>query len=192
MTLHEIPQNVTISANLGIESRLFHPFEIKSFEYEYSHSNSPIAGKDNVLPLCDPGQSESRRAVTELDLSYNNIEGIDVTSLAAFEYLSSLIIQYNSIRYIEEGAFDNNRFLSLLRLSYNSIEMMPSFFGAAKNSLLTIQMWDALTAKAVPQANFSECIKLEYLNIGSNPYYILNVSILPHNPTQLAFHYMEL
>ena len=131
-------------------------------------------------------------AVTELNLSYNNIEGIDVTSLAAFGYLSILSLQYNSIRHIEEGAFDNNRFLTLLRLSYNSIEIIPSSFGAAKNSLATIQLWDSLTAKAIPQANFSECIKLEFLNIGSNPYYILNVSILPHNPTNLAFHNMEL
>ena len=131
-------------------------------------------------------------AVTTLDLSYNNIEGIDVTSLAAFEYLSMLTPRYNSIRFIAEGAFDNNRFLSVLLLSYNSLESIPSSFGAATNSLETIHLWSALTSKAIPHAYFSKCIKLQFLNIEFNPNYILNVSILPQNPNQLAFHSMEL
>ena len=131
-------------------------------------------------------------AVTRLDLSHNNIERICVTSLDAFEHLSILLLTHNSIRFIEEGAFDNNRFLTELHLSCNRIDMMTSSFGASKNSLVTIYLWQALTAKAIAHANFSECNKLEFLNIGANPYFILDVSILSHNLIELALNYMEL
>ena len=130
--------------------------------------------------------------VTDLDLSNNNIEGIDDTSLGAFQYLRTFTLRNNNLRYIGDGMFDNNRFLTMLHLSLNSIEMMPSSFGAAKHSLLDIKLWAALTAKAIPHANFSECIKLEFLNMGFSPYTVLDVSILPRNLTKLALNYMRL
>ena len=131
-------------------------------------------------------------AVTKLDLSHNKIEEIDVTSLDAFEYLIILDLMWNEIHYIEEGAFDNNHLLTVLKLSYNPIQMIPSSFGAATNSLVEIYLWTALTAEAIPRATFSECIKLQFLNIGHNPYYMLNVSILPLNLTELSMNYMRL
>ena len=131
-------------------------------------------------------------AVTTLDLSYNNIETIDATSLAAFEYLSVLHIQHNDLRYIEEGAFDNNRFLTTLEFAFNRIETMISHFAAAKHSLVKIQLWAALTAKATQHANFSECIKLKFLNIGADLYYNLDVSTIPRNLTHLVLNYLQL
>ena len=131
-------------------------------------------------------------SVTTLDLSMNNIEVISITSLAAFEYLIILNIKANNIRVIEEGAFDNNRFLSVLEVTNNMVDTMPSSFGAAKDSLTQLHFWIAFTTNGISHANFSECLKLRFLNVGGNSYPDIDVSIFPHDLIELVMNYMNL
>ena len=46
--------------------------------------------------------------------------------------------------------------------------------------------------KVHPHTNFSECTKLQFVNVGNNPYHILNVSIFPRTLTELGLNYISI
>ena len=104
--------------------------------------------------------------VTDLYLSHNEITRITYGSFQQYKKLRKLNINSNSLISIDDGSFNNNAYLRELNAMYNSITHLPESFGLAARSLRKINLWDALNKHAASKINFTELVRVTWLNIG--------------------------
>ena len=120
--------------------------------------------------------------VTDLKLDSNYITRITNSSLVLYTELRILRLKNNGLTYIEDGSFDHNGKLEQLLAMTNRIIQLPHSFGSAALSLRIIQFWCAVRNEAFSTANFSEMIRLEWLNLGCVDFDgTFDASVLPRN-----------
>ena len=120
--------------------------------------------------------------VADLNLDCNHITRITNMSFVPYRELYILRVNNNGLTYIEDGSFQNNAKLEQLLVARNSIMQLPHSFGPAAASLRKINFWCALRHEAFSTANFSEMIRLEWLNLGCvNLNGKFHASVLPRN-----------
>ena len=120
--------------------------------------------------------------VTDLKLDSNYITRITNSSFVLYPELRILRLKNNGLTHIEDGSFDHNGKLEQLLAMTKSMIQLPHSFGSAALSLRIIQFWCAVRNEAFSTANFSEMIRLEWLNMGCvNFYGTFDASVLPRN-----------
>ena len=136
---------------------------------------------------------EINALVADLNLDSNYITRITNMSFVLYRELCILRVKNNGLTYIEDGSFQNNAKLKQLLAPRNRIMQLPHSFGPAAASLRTIDFWCAVRHKAFSTANFSEMIRLEWMNIGCvNLRGKFHASVLPRNLKYIGLGWLGL
>ena len=142
--------------------------------------NAIYVGKANMGLTFVP--QDTNINVTYLNIGDNRIICVTNMSFPLVNELNTLQIRRNGLTYIENGAFDYNAKLENIWAGINSIMQLPHSFGLAATSLRRIDFWSTLRDPAIGKMDFTEMIKLNWLNIGcSNHHGIFDASRLPQN-----------
>ena len=131
--------------------------------------------------------------VADLNLNSNYITRITNMSFVPYRELCILRVKNNGLTYIEDGSFQNNAKLEQLLAPRNRIMQLPHSFGPAAASLRTIDFWCAVRHEAFSTANFSEMIRLEWMNLGCvNLRGKFHASVLPRNLKYIGLGWLGL
>ena len=126
-----------------------------------------------------------------LNLAQNKIQSLDHTSFTGYGDLIVLNLHNNEIRYVLDGTFINMYRLEIVYMKGNRIEQLPSVFGPSEQTLLELDMWDAISDNRIlTYPYFAAFFKLESLNVGGT-YNLqpLDASLLPPKLTFLGLNY---
>ena len=131
--------------------------------------------------------------VTYLYLGGNKIIRITNMSFVLFEELKILQLYGNGLTYIENGTFDHNAKLEKINAKSNNIRQLPHSFGSAAISLRKLDLWCALRDPAIGSMNFTEMLRLKWLNIGCrNLHGVFDASRLPRMLETIGLNFARL
>ncbi|XP_056402660.1 toll-like receptor 2 [Hyla sarda] len=100
-----------------------------------------------------------------LDLSYNKITELIITSFIRYPYLHTLNLSYNNISYIENGTFEVNLLLRNLSLFNNSLTEIPASL-APLVSLQILDLSNNFYRFPTLGEEFNKLVELQDLSIG--------------------------
>ncbi|XP_069805835.1 toll-like receptor 2 [Dendropsophus ebraccatus] len=101
-----------------------------------------------------------------LDLSYNKITELNLTSFSRYPYLHTLNLSYNNISRIENGSFDINLRLRNLSLFNNSLTEIPASSLELLEDLQILDLSNNFYISAALGKGFEKLDNLQELSIG--------------------------
>ena len=130
---------------------------------------------------------------TYLHLGGNKISRITNMSFVLFKELTMLKLSGNGLTHIENGTFDHNAKLEKIYAKSNNIRQLPHSFGSAATRLRILDLWCALRDLPIGSMNFTEMIRLKWLNIECrNLHGVFHVSRLPRELETIGLYFARL
>ncbi|XP_064652954.1 G-protein coupled receptor GRL101-like [Lineus longissimus] len=156
-------------------------------EFNFSHNHLGVTFSTKMFA--------GRENITILDLTDNNIDGIEEGSFNSLWRLKSLFLSYNNITRIAKGAFIGLRNVKSLHLEGNHIESLSSQAFDGLSSLTTLDL-TRQNLTSIQEMTFKGLHQLRTLNLSRNQIEVifngaffgstrLQVIDLSHNSIQL-------
>ncbi|XP_067298222.1 LOW QUALITY PROTEIN: toll-like receptor 2 [Pseudorasbora parva] len=102
-----------------------------------------------------------------LDLSFNQIESIDMNDLSPYSELTTLNLHKNKLRLIDKGAFKSQSNLKVLDLSLNNLKKLLSSWFHELKSLQQLNLEGNPYSTLGPASIFQSLVNLRTLRFGS-------------------------
>ena len=114
---------------------------------------------------------------------------LDNTSFVRYPNVITIDMRRCFITNVKNGTFDTLWRLHVVRFVNNQIIEFSENFGLASQSLVEMNLWDALTLRTLPQFYFRNFPILTKLNLGNNDWTPFDTSILPVSLTSINLKY---